>query len=180
MWAVHPRCASFAVFSVPVVATLMMAFQVDNEAIYNICKSCLNVAQPGFTNLDRLILQVVSSISAPLRFDASVCLLYCGGAVPKYTLAAAAGIKAKHTTQVSRWLQGGRSSACPLYPIYRRMCSLESATKPLLSYLVVPRRCAACVCRQNEHSLSPITPMAAAIGAAWHRLGAPFLAMYPR
>src|ERR1700679_3251413 len=39
------------------------------------------------------------------------------------------------------------------------MCSSESATSPLLSYLVVtlPRRRAACVCCQSEHSLSPST-----------------------
>jgi tubulin alpha len=54
------------------IATLMMTIQVDNEAIYDICKNRLNVAQPSFTNLNRLIAQVVSSITASLRFDGSL------------------------------------------------------------------------------------------------------------
>jgi tubulin alpha len=48
------------------------SFMVDNEAIYDICKNRLNVAQPSFTNLNRLIAQVVSSITASLRFDGSL------------------------------------------------------------------------------------------------------------
>ena len=51
---------------------LTYAIQVDNEAIYDICKKNLGVAQPGFTNLNRLIAQVVSSITASLRFDGSL------------------------------------------------------------------------------------------------------------
>lgn len=47
-------------------------FKVDNEAIYDICKKKLGVTQPGFTNLNRLIAQVVSSITASLRFDGSL------------------------------------------------------------------------------------------------------------
>ncbi len=62
----------FGGFLMPVVVTLMMATQVDNEAIYDICKNRLNVAQPSFTNLNRLIAQVVSSITASLRFDGSL------------------------------------------------------------------------------------------------------------
>lgn len=46
--------------------------KVDNEAIYDICKKNLGVSQPGFTNLNRLIAQVVSSITASLRFDGSL------------------------------------------------------------------------------------------------------------
>lgn len=45
---------------------------VDNEAIYDICKKRLGVPQPSFTNLNRLIAQVVSSITASLRFDGSL------------------------------------------------------------------------------------------------------------
>ena len=49
---------------------------VDNqgrqEAIFDICKTKLNVSQPSFTNLNRLIAQVVSSITASLRFDGSL------------------------------------------------------------------------------------------------------------
>ncbi|XP_051167445.1 tubulin alpha-8 chain-like [Leptopilina boulardi] len=42
---------------------------VDNEAIYDICHKNLNVDRPTYTNLNRLISQVVSSITASLRFN---------------------------------------------------------------------------------------------------------------
>jgi len=45
------------------------AFMVDNEAIYDICRKNLNVERPNYTNLNRLISQVVSSITASLRFE---------------------------------------------------------------------------------------------------------------
>ncbi|KAL0949339.1 hypothetical protein HGRIS_009411 [Hohenbuehelia grisea] len=48
------------------------SFMVDNEAIYDICKKNLGIASPSFTNLNRLIAQVVSSITASLRFDGSL------------------------------------------------------------------------------------------------------------
>ncbi|KAJ6628843.1 tubulin alpha [Mycena sp. CBHHK59/15] len=47
------------------------SFMVDNEAIYDICKKNLGVVSPSFSNLNRLIAQVVSSITASLRFDGS-------------------------------------------------------------------------------------------------------------
>ncbi|KAG9090072.1 alpha-tubulin [Ceratobasidium sp. UAMH 11750] len=47
------------------------SFMVGNEAIYDICKN-LGVSSPGFTNLNLLIAQVVSSITASLRFDGSL------------------------------------------------------------------------------------------------------------
>ena len=46
--------------------------QVDNEAIFDICKKSLNVSQPSFSNLNRLIAQVVSSVTASLRFGGSL------------------------------------------------------------------------------------------------------------
>lgn len=46
--------------------------KVDNEAIYDICKKKLGVVSPSFNNLNRLIAQVVSSITASLRFDGSL------------------------------------------------------------------------------------------------------------
>ena len=48
------------------------AFMVDNEAIYNICKVNLDIDRPMYTNLNRLIGQVVSSITASLRFEGSL------------------------------------------------------------------------------------------------------------
>ncbi|KAG5440508.1 hypothetical protein PCK2_000442 [Pneumocystis canis] len=48
------------------------SFMVDNEAIYDICRRNLNIERPGYDNLNRLIAQVVSSITASLRFDGSL------------------------------------------------------------------------------------------------------------
>ena len=43
------------------------AFMVDNEAIYDICRKNLDIERPTYTNLNRLIGQIVSSITASLR-----------------------------------------------------------------------------------------------------------------
>lgn len=48
------------------------AFMVDNEAIYDICRRNLDIERPSYTNLNRLIAQVVSSITASLRFEGSL------------------------------------------------------------------------------------------------------------
>ncbi|KAL9712946.1 alpha-tubulin [Leucoagaricus gongylophorus] len=48
------------------------SFMVDNEAIYDICKKRIGVNAPSFSNLNRLIAQVVSSVTASLRFDGSL------------------------------------------------------------------------------------------------------------
>ncbi|ENN79706.1 hypothetical protein YQE_03853, partial [Dendroctonus ponderosae] len=45
------------------------AFMVDNEAIYDICRHNLHIARPSYTSLNRLIAQIVFSITASLRFD---------------------------------------------------------------------------------------------------------------
>ena len=45
---------------------------VDNEAIYDICRRNLDVDRPTYTNLNRLISQIVSSITASLRFDGAL------------------------------------------------------------------------------------------------------------
>ena len=47
-------------------------FMMDNEAIYDICRKNLNVEKPTFTNLNRLIAQVISSLTASLRFDCAL------------------------------------------------------------------------------------------------------------
>ena len=52
--------------------TVTLRFQVDNEAIYDICKKNLGITSPSLVNLNRLIAQVVSSITASLRFDGSL------------------------------------------------------------------------------------------------------------
>ncbi|XP_015590398.1 tubulin alpha chain [Cephus cinctus] len=47
-------------------------FVVDNEALYDICARNLDVTRPTYTNLNRLMAQVVSSITASLRFDGAI------------------------------------------------------------------------------------------------------------
>ena len=48
------------------------AFLIDNEAIYDICRKNLDIERPNYVNLNRLLGQVVSSITASLRFDGSL------------------------------------------------------------------------------------------------------------
>ncbi|XP_072035547.1 tubulin alpha chain-like [Amphiura filiformis] len=48
------------------------SFMVDNEAIYDICQQNLELIRPTYTNLNRLIAQVVSSMTASLRFDGAL------------------------------------------------------------------------------------------------------------
>ncbi|KAF9908152.1 alpha-tubulin [Linnemannia zychae] len=48
------------------------AFMVDNEAIYEICQRNLDISRPTYTHLNRMIAQVVSSITASLRFAGSL------------------------------------------------------------------------------------------------------------
>lgn len=48
------------------------AFMVDNEAIYDICKKNLGIERPSYSNLNRMIGQIVSSITASLRFDGAL------------------------------------------------------------------------------------------------------------
>ncbi len=48
------------------------AFLMDNEALYNICHKNLGIDFPSHVNLNRLIAQVVSSITASLRFTGSL------------------------------------------------------------------------------------------------------------
>jgi len=45
---------------------------LDNEAIYEVCKKKLKISQPSYTNLNRIISQVISSITASLRFSGSL------------------------------------------------------------------------------------------------------------
>ncbi|XP_045170348.1 tubulin alpha-1 chain-like [Mercenaria mercenaria] len=80
----------FAVYPAPQVATAVVepynavltthttlehtdcAFMVDNEALFDICNKRLDVERPSYTNLNRLIGQIVSSITASLRFDGAL------------------------------------------------------------------------------------------------------------
>ena len=80
----------FAIYPAPQVATAVVepynavltthttlehtdcAFMVDNEATFDICRKRLDVERPSYTNLNRLIGQAVSSITASLRFDGAL------------------------------------------------------------------------------------------------------------
>lgn len=48
------------------------AFMVDNEALFDICRKNLNIERPSYINLNRLLSQVVSSITASLRFEGAL------------------------------------------------------------------------------------------------------------
>jgi len=48
------------------------AFLVDNQAIYDLCQNNLEISRPTYTNLNRLIAQIISSITASLRFDGAL------------------------------------------------------------------------------------------------------------
>lgn len=49
-----------------------VAVVLDNEAIYDICQKSLGIERPTYTNLNRIIAQVISSITASLRFDGAL------------------------------------------------------------------------------------------------------------
>ncbi|MGH0139533.1 UNVERIFIED_CONTAM: hypothetical protein FKN15_005451 [Acipenser sinensis] len=80
----------FAVYPAPCVSTAVVepynsimtthttlehsdcAFMVDNKAIFDICNCNLDVERPSYTNLNRLIAQIVSSTTASRRFDGAM------------------------------------------------------------------------------------------------------------
>lgn len=47
-------------------------FCLDNEALYDVCNRNLGIERPTYTNLNRLIAQVISSLTASLRFDGAL------------------------------------------------------------------------------------------------------------
>jgi tubulin alpha len=47
-------------------------FTLDNEAIYDLCRRQLDIERPSYTNLNRLIAQAVSSVTASMRFDGAL------------------------------------------------------------------------------------------------------------
>jgi len=50
----------------------IVQLQVDNQAIYEICLKNMQVDRPTYTNLNRIIAQTVSSITASLRFEGAL------------------------------------------------------------------------------------------------------------
>ena len=49
-----------------------VAIMLDNEAIYDICRRSLDIERPSYVNLNRLVAQVISSLTASLRFDGAL------------------------------------------------------------------------------------------------------------
>jgi len=49
-----------------------VSFLVDNQAIYEICVRNMSLDRPTYTNLNRIIAQTVSSITASLRFEGAL------------------------------------------------------------------------------------------------------------
>merc|ERR1719337_815885 len=49
-----------------------VTFMVDNEALYDICRRNLDIERPTYTNLNRLTAQIISSLTASLRFDGAL------------------------------------------------------------------------------------------------------------
>jgi len=46
-----------------------VSFLLDNEALFNIARKSLDIERPNYTNLNRLIAQVVSSLTSSIRFQ---------------------------------------------------------------------------------------------------------------
>lgn len=49
-----------------------VAFLLDNEAIYDICRKNLDIPRPTYNHLNRVVAQVVSSLTSSLRFEGSL------------------------------------------------------------------------------------------------------------
>jgi len=81
---------SFTVWACPQVATAVVepyntvlcvhsllehtdvTIMYDNEALYDICRRNLDIERPTYTNLNRLLGQIISSLTASLRFDGAL------------------------------------------------------------------------------------------------------------
>jgi len=49
-----------------------VTFMLDNEAIYDVVQRSLSIERPSYLNLNRLIAQVISSLTTSLRFDGAM------------------------------------------------------------------------------------------------------------
>merc|ERR1711962_1458012 len=49
-----------------------VTFLVDNESVFNLCRNKLDVPMSSYKELNQLIAQVVSSVTASLRFDGAL------------------------------------------------------------------------------------------------------------
>lgn len=49
-----------------------VSVMLDNEAVYEICQRRLDIEKPSYHNLNRLVSQVISSLTTSLRFDGAL------------------------------------------------------------------------------------------------------------
>ena len=49
-----------------------VSVMLDNEALYDICRRHLDIEKPTYSNINRIIAQVISSLTASLRFDGAL------------------------------------------------------------------------------------------------------------
>ncbi|KAH9629844.1 hypothetical protein HF086_011494 [Spodoptera exigua] len=114
------------------------AFMVDNEAIYDICRRNLDIERPTYTNLNRLIGQMVKCDPRHGKYMAC-CMLYRGDVVPKDVNAAIATIKTKRTIQFVDWCPTGFKVGINYQPptvvpggdlakVQRAVCMLSNTT----------------------------------------------------
>ncbi|VDM36598.1 unnamed protein product [Hydatigera taeniaeformis] len=131
------------------------AFMVDNEAIYDICRRNLDIERPTYTNLNRLISQILTvaeitnSCFEPnnqmVKCDPrhgkymACCLLYRGDVVPKDVNAAIAAIKTRRNIQFVDWCPTGFKVGINYQPptvvpggdlakVQRAVCMLSNTT----------------------------------------------------
>merc|ERR1712166_774821 len=101
---------------------------LDNEAIYDICRRCLDIERPTYTNLNRLISQVISSLTASLRFDGALNV----------------DITEFHTNLFTSWFHPTRRSSPPRRPTTSHSLLLRSPThasshQPSSQVVTLPR-----------------------------------------
>merc|ERR1712227_570228 len=124
-----------------------VAVMLDNEAIYDICRRQLDIERPTYTNLNRLISQTISSLTASMMVKCdprhgkymACCLMYRGDVVPKDVNAAVATIKTKRTIQFVDWSPTGFKCGINYQPptvvpggdlakVMRAVCMISNST----------------------------------------------------
>ncbi|CAE8643185.1 unnamed protein product [Polarella glacialis] len=69
-------CRGGGIISVLCVHSLLehtdVTIMYDNEALYDICRRSLDIERPTYTNLNRMLAQIISSLTASLRFDGAL------------------------------------------------------------------------------------------------------------